>query len=397
MSQPRPSKSLTIFILGTMTALTPFSIDMYLPAFPDIARDFGTSVAQVSLSLSGYFVGLAIGQLIYGPLLDRFGRRPPLFVGLTIYILASVLCLASRSTNALVGLRAVQAIGACGAGVASMAMVRDLFNPQESAKVFSLLMLILGASPLLAPTIGGFLATGLGWQSVFVTLAGMAVLLFALVWIKLPESHQPDLDVKLRAGPIMRGYWQILRHPGFYKYAISGAVSFSGLFVYLAGSTIIFLGTYEVSQRSYGIIFATIASGFIIASQLNVVFLKRYTLKQLLFAGYYAQVAISLGFLLASYWGWLSLYSTVAMFFLYFCCFGFTNSNSAAMALAPFGKNAGSASAMLGFLQMVIGALASSSVGVFGISHTAPVIAVMATASVSATLIVSFAGGRGEV
>ncbi|WP_207796083.1 MFS transporter, partial [Leptospira ellisii] len=151
-----------IFILGILTALSPFSIDMYLPAFPEIAEDLKTPASEVALSLSGYFIGLALGQILYGPLLDRFGRKKPLYYGIALYVLASVGCFFSSTINELIIFRFLQAIGGCAANVASVAMVRDLFSIKESSKVFSLLVLILGASPLLAPTIGGYVSSTLG-------------------------------------------------------------------------------------------------------------------------------------------------------------------------------------------------------------------------------------------
>src|SRR5476651_1492712 len=158
----------TVLILGSLTALGPFSIDMYLPGFTAIAKSFHTTTAQVSLSLSSFFTGLAAGQLLYGPLLDRFGRKKPLYVGLVLYIVASAGCFFSTSIETLILLRFIQAIGSCAAGVASMAMVRDIFPLKDNAKVFALLILILGASPMIAPTVGGYITTVFGWHLIFV-------------------------------------------------------------------------------------------------------------------------------------------------------------------------------------------------------------------------------------
>jgi DHA1 family bicyclomycin/chloramphenicol resistance-like MFS transporter len=388
------NKARTIFILGLMTALSPFSIDMYLPAFQNLADDLGTTVARVSLSLSSYFVGLSFGQLFYGPLLDRFGRRAPVLAGILIYIAAALACLLSRTAESLIAWRFIQALGACGCGVGAMAMVRDLFSVKESAKVFSLLMLILGASPMLAPTTGGYLSAAFGWQAVFIALAAMASLLFLAIWFLLPESHAPDPQVSLKPGPILAGFAEIVRDPRFYTYVVSGAIAFSGLFVYIAGSPIIFLKDFGVSQTVYGWIFAIIAGGFIGVSQLNVLLLKRFDNLQLLAAGYAAQVAISLLFLLSVAKGLLGLHGTVFMFFAYMAFFGLTNPNGAALALAPFGHRAGRASAMMGFLQMGIGALMSSLIGIFDIDTAFPVVAIMASGSFAGALIVIYGRGR---
>src|SRR5258708_1993181 len=178
-----------IIILGLLTALGPFSIDMYLPGFGDIARSLGTSAATVSLSLSSYFIGISLGQLLYGPLLDRHGRKKPLYAGLALYIISTIVCMQAKDINTLIILRFIQAVGSCAATVAAMAMVRDLFNPKESAKVFSLLLLVLGASPMIAPTAGGYIVVNFGWRGIFLVLLILGVLISALTIFFLPERY----------------------------------------------------------------------------------------------------------------------------------------------------------------------------------------------------------------
>lgn len=387
MQDTPKNKGLLIFILGCMTALSPFSIDMYLPAFQSIATDFNATVAQVSLSLSSYFVGLSGGQLIYGPLLDRYGRKRPLYVGLFIFIMSSLFCLYAHTTTELVVWRFVQAVGGCAAGVASMSMVRDLFSVKESAKVYSLLILILGASPLLAPTIGGYLAAAFGWHSVFIALAGMGAVLLFTVKFFLAESHRPDPTVSLRPLPIFENFISIVRNTQFYTYVFSGAISFSGLFVYLAGSPVIFLGKYGVSGQVYGWIFATIAAGLIGSSQFNVLLLRRFTNQQLVLFGICGQVFVGIIFLLGTYFDLFNMYGTVAMFFLFMCWFGITNPNAGALSLEPFPHKAGSASALMGFIQMGIGALASSMIAIFDIKEILPITCIMVGGSTTALII----------
>lgn len=381
---------LLILILGCMTALSPFSIDMYLPAFQSIANEFHTTVAKISLSLSSYFVGLSIGQLFYGPLLDRFGRKPPIYVGLSIYILTSLLCLFAKNTETLVILRFLQAIGGCSVGVGSMAMVRDLFSVKESAKVYSLLVLILGVSPLLAPTFGGFLSAALGWKSVFVALAVMSAVLLLAIRFFLRESHSADPTVILKAGPIFQNFVDIFKNPIFLTYVSASAIAFSGLFVYIAGSPVIFLETYKVSSQVYGIIFAIVAVGMILASQTNVLLLKRYSNQQILFVGMIAQFVVGVILCLGTYLGWIDLVGTVFLLFLFLCAFGLTSPNSGALALGPFTRNAGSASALMGFLQMGSGALVSTSVGALGISTMLPIVMIMAGGAFISLIILIF-------
>src|ERR1051326_7690471 len=181
-----------ILILGLLTAIGPFSIDMYLPAFPDIAKNLHTTVAQVTLSLSSFFIGISFGQLLYGPLLERFGRKKPLFAGLCIYLIASIGCALAMSVNALIVLRLLQAVGGCVGMVAARAMVRDLFEVKENAKVFSMLMLVVAVSPIIAPTLGGYITALLGWRYVFVMLIIVVITVIITAYFLLPESKKPD-------------------------------------------------------------------------------------------------------------------------------------------------------------------------------------------------------------
>lgn len=387
--QNHTQKPLLILILGCMTALSPFSIDMYLPAFQSIADQLNTTVAQVSLSVSSYFIGLSFGQLFYGPVLDRFGRKRPLYAGLSLYILASLGCLLVQSTEALIAWRFIQALGGCVAGVGSMAMVRDLFSLKESAKIYSLLILILGTSPLLAPTIGGFISSAFGWKFVFVTLAVFAAVLMFVIRFYLQESHQPDPTVSLRIIPIAQDFLEVLKNPQFYVFVFSGAIAFSGLFVYVVGSPIIFLQTFKVSSEIYGVIFAVVATGMIGASQLNVVLLKRYTNRQILYGGVLGQMIVGSILTFGTWTGFLGLYGTVAMLFLFMGFFGVTNPNAGALALAPFSTNAGRAAALMGFLQMGVGSVASMSIGLLNLSQMLPIVAIMATTSAIAFVILT--------
>ncbi len=390
MSQTTFNKTSLILVLGSLTALGPFSIDMYLPAFPKMAEGLGTTVPQVAMSLSSYFVGLAAGQLFYGPFLDRFGRKPPLYFGLLIYILASIGCAFSQSVETLVFFRFVQALGGCAAGVTAMAMVRDYFSPQESAKVLSLLILILGLSPLLAPTVGGFLATHFGWQILFWVLAGLGAFVLSLSIFFLPSAYVPNKEQSLHPLMIAKNYWNILRNPRFYAYALAGAIGFSGMFAYLAASPTIFMEIFKVSEQTYGIIFAVLASGLIGASQVNVQLLKRFTNANILRGGLTGMVTMGVIFFLGTYFQVFGLTGTLVALFLYLSCVGFSNPNAASMALAPFAQNAGSAAAMIGFLQMALGAIASVSIGVLKAQQLLPIAGVFMATSTMALCVLVF-------
>ena len=239
------------------------------------------STARISLSIASYFAGLAAGQLFYGPLLDRFGRKLPLYAGLVLFIAASLLCLCSRTVEWLIAMRFVQAVGGCAAQVAGMAMVRDFFPAKETAKIISLLILILSVSPLLAPSVGVFVSVHLGWQWVFIVLAAFVVLMLAVSHWLLPQGHQPDRTVSLRLRPILHNYTTVLKEPQFTTYALAGAFAFSGLLVYVASSPIIFMEVFHVSPQQFGAIFAGLSVGFIGSNQINVLLLRKFSSEQI--------------------------------------------------------------------------------------------------------------------
>ena len=376
-----------ILILGSLTALGPFSIDMYLPGFPAIAQDLNTTPAKVSLSLSGFFIGISVGQLLYGPLLDRFGRKKPLYLGLIVYILASAGCAFTTTIDGLILMRVIQAIGSCAAAVASVAMVRDLFPVKDNAKVFSLLLLVVGASPMIAPTIGGYVTAALGWQSVFFILMGLGISILASVYFWLPASYKPDVSISLKPKPILLNFWQVLRTPQFYTYAFTSAIAFSGLFAYVSGSPILFMDVFHTDEKVYGWIFAFLSVGFIGSSQVNTLLLRSFKSDQIVSTALIGQVLISLTFLSVALTGWLTLPITIFFLFIFLCCIGFTNPNAAALSLAPFAKNAGSASALMGALQMGMGTLISIFISLFDVPSALPMVLGMAGSSLLALLV----------
>jgi DHA1 family bicyclomycin/chloramphenicol resistance-like MFS transporter len=371
-------------LLGSLCVVTPFAIDMYLPAFATIAAEFHTTTAQISLSLSTYFVGFAMGQMLYGPLLDRYGRKRPLYVGLVAYILCSLGCAFAHDLKTLIALRFLEALGGCVAQVGAIAMVRDFFPVKESAKVFSLLFLMIGTSPLLAPTIGSTIVAGLGWRWIFGVLASMAFVILILVFTMLPEGHQPDHSVSLRPGPILNGFWKIVRNPQFLTYTLAGAFSFAGLFAFVAGSPIIFMDGYRMGTKTFGIVFAVLVMGFIGGNQLNVFLLRRFTSQQIFLSALILQVLIGSFFFIGTRGGFLDLKETMALFFVFLSCIGLTYPNGAAIGLAPFSRDAGRASALLGFLQTGTGALISMGIGLVGVKA---VIALLSTTAAAALVI----------
>ena len=376
-----------ILILGSLTALAPFSIDMYLPGFPAIAKDLDTTVSKVALSLSSFFIGISAGQLLYGPLLDRFGRKKPLYFGLVIYIIASAGCALATSIDALIALRFIQALGSCAATVAAVAMVRDLFPIKDSAKVFAMLMLVLGVSPMIAPTLGGYVTSHLGWHTIFIILLGIGVFNLIASFLWLPEVYKPDTTMSLKPRPIINNFLLVMREPQFYTYALTGALAFAGLFVYISGSPLLFMDIFKVNEETYGWIFALLSVGFIGSSQVNTLLLRKFKSEQIIFFAMLAQVITILFFLIGGVNGWFGLYTTIFLLFKFLCCLGFVSPNASALTLAPFTKNAGSAAALMGAIQMGLGALASVGIGLFDAQSVVPMLVIMAACSVLAFLV----------
>ena len=379
-----------ILILGLLTAIGPFSIDMYLPAFPAIAKGLHTTVAQVTLSLSSFFIGISFGQLLYGPLLERFGRKKPLYAGLCIYLVASIGCALAASVNALIVLRLLQALGGCVGMVAARAMVRDLFEVKQNAKVFSLLMLVVAVSPIVAPTLGGYVTAALGWRYVFVMLIFVDLIVIVSAYFLLPESKKPDPNFSLRPGPIIKNFTGVITHPQFYTYALTAAISAAGLYAYIGGSPHVFMEIFHVTEKQYGWIFALIAMGLIGASQVNSLLLKNYTSEQLIKIALRCQSVIGITMVCLSFFGWSDLFLTIFLIFIFLCTQGFVFPNASALSLAAFGHTAGSASALLGAIQMTIGACTSALVSVLQ-DHTAvPMTGVMACCAITALSVFSF-------
>jgi DHA1 family bicyclomycin/chloramphenicol resistance-like MFS transporter len=366
-----------ILILGTLTALVPFTVDMYLPGFPEIAKDLHTTTAEVALSLSSFFIGISAGQLLYGPLLDRFGRKIPLYSGMVLFVISSLCCIWVTNINELIILRFVQAIGGCAAAVTSMTLVRDLFPVKESAKVFSLLMLMVGLSPMLAPTIGSYVTDAFGWHAVFITLAGMGGFVILTVTFFVPDTYVPDTTLSLKPKAILGNFIAVMREPAFYTYAFTGAIAFGGLFAYVASSPLIFREVFLVDTKMYGWIFAFLSIAFIGANQVNMLLLNYYTSEQIVRMALIGACTVLVGFLSFTLSGTLELYGTIGFLFLYLSFLGLINPNTAALSLAPFSKNAGSASALLGALQMSMGALASIAVSLFTNPSTLPMIIII--------------------
>lgn len=376
-----------ILIMGLLTAIGPLSIDMYLPAFRDIAVNLHTTVSEVTLSLSSFFIGISAGQLLYGPLLERYGRKRPLYFGLLLYFLASIACAFAQSVDMLIACRFLQAIGGCVGMVAARAMVRDLFDVKETAKVFSMLMLVVSVSPIIAPTLGGYITAALGWRYVFAMLIFVVLLILAGTYFFLPETREPDAHFSLRPTPIIRNFVAILKNPHFITYALTGAVSYAALYAYIGGSPFVFMELFKVTETQFGWIFAFIAAGLIGASQVNNIMLRFNSSEKIIRTASACQVMVGVALLCCTLFQWGGLLLTVFFIFAFLACQGFIFPNATALALAPLGNNAGNASALIGAIQMSIGASASALVGLLQNKTAVPMAAIMGFCALAAFIL----------
>jgi DHA1 family bicyclomycin/chloramphenicol resistance-like MFS transporter len=373
---PPPRLRLTL-VLGALAGLGPFSIDMYLPSFPSLAQSLGVSVAAVQLTLATYLAGLALGQLLYGPLSDRLGRRRPLLAGLALYVVASLLCAVAPSLPVLAGARFVQALGGCAGLVISRAVVRDHFDARGSASLYSSLILVMGVAPIVAPLLGGQLLQVAGWRAVFVFLAALGAAGWAMVALLLPESLPPASRARRTPLEAVRAMGALFGQGHFLRLALAGGASQAAMFAYISGSPFVFIELFGVPPSRYGLLFGANAFGLIAASQLNRVLVPRFGVVRVLRGAVgLAPVAYAALFLLAR--GGAGLWGVLPPLFLGIATVGLALPNATAAAMSAFGgSQAGSASALLGTLQMGCGAAAATAVSALADGTARPMTGVM--------------------
>ncbi|WP_437810502.1 multidrug effflux MFS transporter [Sorangium sp. So ce1078] len=381
----RRSPGFLALILGALTALGPLSIDMYLPSLPTLQRELGTTASAVQLTLAVYFAGLGLGQLAYGPLTDRFGRKRPLYAGLALYVLASIGCALAPNVQSLIALRFLQAVGGAAGQVVTRAVVRDLYAGAAAARVLSLLMLVMGAAPILAPTLGGWMLLVAGWRVIFALLAALGLGCLALMAAALPETAATRTErLDLRAiGAHLRA---IGRDHAFVAYTLTGAFGQAAMFAYISGSPFVLIDLFHVSPQHYGWIFGANAFGLIAGAQLNHRLLARRSPAWLLARATAATTAVGAVLLAVAVSRWGGLPAVVGSLFAFVASLGFINANATALAMDGQGARAGLASAALGSIQFAIAACASSLVGLLNDGSVRPMAAVMAACSAASWL-----------
>ncbi|VVP58931.1 Bicyclomycin resistance protein [Pseudomonas fluorescens] len=377
----------SILILGALSAFGPLAIDFYLPAFPAMALAFGTDEQHVQMTLAAYFLGLSIGQLAYGPVADRFGRRIPLLTGVGLFTAASLACAFAPNLEWLIGARFIQALGGCAGMVIARAVVSDKCDAVGSAKVFSQLMLVMGLAPILAPMLGGLLVNTTGWQSIFLVLTFFSALVGLAVALGLPESMPAHVPRQPLSGAL-RQYGRLLADPVFLGHALTGGIAIAGMFAYIAGSPFVFIKLYGVPPEHFGWLFGANAAGFILVAQVNARMLAKRGPAFLLTRTVWIYVGAGLALLAVTSMHTEQLWPLLIPLFICISSLGCILPNASACAMNGQGARAGSASAMLGCLQFSVAAGAAALVGVLHDGSAVPMAMVI---SLCGILVVSVA------
>lgn len=383
-------------ILGGLTAFGPLSIDMYLPALPALTADVGSTASQGQLTLTAVLLGLAFGQLLAGPISDSVGRRGPLMIGLVVYVLASVLCALSDSVYALAALRLLQGLGAAAGTVIARAAVRDLYSGVEAARFFSSLMLVTGLAPILAPVLGGQVLRFTSWRGVFVVLAVFGVLLLVVSALALPETKPKEWRQPARLGVTMRTFGRLLAEPSFLGNALTIGLAFAAMFAYISGSSFVLQGIYGMSPQSYSLVFGLNAIGLVLAGQVNARVVGRLATESQLLLGALLTASTAGVVLVVVAMSGSPLPVLLVALFVVISSIGVVMPNATMLALADNQEVSGSASALLGVSQFVVGALAAPLVGLGGVGSAVPMALVMAGVAIAASMVHLALGRRGH-
>jgi DHA1 family bicyclomycin/chloramphenicol resistance-like MFS transporter len=373
-----------LFLLGMLQAFAPVSIDMYLPAMPQMEQVFHTSAAAVQYTMITFLVGFALGQSLYGPITDRFGRKPPLYVSLSLFIVSSAACALAPSIQLMSFFRLLQAIGACGGGVISRAIVRDLFPPADLRRIFSMLILVVGVSPIIAPMFGSYLLLWFGWRAAFVTQTLIGIVCLTGMHFRLPESLPKSARVPLRLDTILANYARLIKDRTFLGASVVCGFSSAGLFAYITSAPFVFISLYKVPTQQFGWLFGSVAAGMVTASQINGRMSHKTPLWRVLRNANLVQLAAGLLLLAAVLTGVGGLYSLFACIFVYVAMQGFVFPNGSAIAMMRHGEIAGTASALLGTNQFLLAAVAAILLGLLE-NPAIPMAIVIAVCSVAST------------
>jgi DHA1 family bicyclomycin/chloramphenicol resistance-like MFS transporter len=352
-----------LILLGMLQAIAPVSIDMYLPALPTLETVFQATAAEVQMTMVTFLVGFAVAQSLYGPVSDRFGRKPPLYFSLVVFAVSSAACAFSPSLRTMSVFRFLQAVGACGGSVVSRAIVRDLFPPSELRRVFSMLILVLGVSPILAPLFGSYLLLWFGWKSAFLAQATVGALCLLGIHFRLRESLGSDVRRPLNVASVVSSYTRLLKDRTFLGASAVCGFSSAGAFAYITSAPFIFMSLYKVPTEKFGWLFGSIAAGMIAASQVNGRLPHRIPVWRILRIANQVQLGAAVLLLASALSGFGGLPATYACVFIYVAAQGFVFPNGSAIAMMRHGEIAGTASALLGTTQFLIAGIATIFLG----------------------------------
>jgi MFS transporter, DHA1 family, multidrug resistance protein len=382
-----------VLILGALSAFGPLSIDMYLPGLPSLGATLDAPAWAVQLTLTACLAGLAIGQVVAGPLSDRFGRRRPLLIGVSAYAAASLLCALAPSIHALVALRFAQGIAGAAGIVIARAVVRDMHSGVAAARFFSLLMLVNGLAPILAPVIGGQVLRVTSWRGVFVVLAAIAAIVVAAAAAGLRETLAPADRHPGGVGETLQTFRRLLSDRAFVGHALACGLAFAAMFAYISGSPFVLQDIYGVSPQLFSVMFATNALGLVASSQINRALLRRVAPRAILRTALGAQAAAGAA-LLAVVVAGIGVWGIVPLLFAVVASLGLVLPNATALALADHPRVAGSASGLLGVLQFIVGAAAAPLVGAGGTGTALPMATVIAVLAAGAVLSATMLAAR---
>lgn len=370
-------------LLGLITAVGPFAIDIYLPALPTLGASLHASPARVQMSLTVFFVIVGVCQLFYGPVSDVFGRKPPIYAGLVIFAVASVGCALAPTIETLIAFRALQAFGACAGMVIPRAIVRDLYTGHEAAKLMSLLMLVMSVSPILAPLAGSLVISLWSWREVFAVLAVLALACLVMTIVQLPETHPAERRLGKTLGSAFSSYGALLRDPVFIGLSVVCGFGLATFFVFIGGAPFVYIEHYGLTPTQFSLAFALNAASFFAMSQLTARLSARFGLAPLILWSVAAVAAVMAVLAVTTLWV-DSLALTMALLFIGFGFLGLLLPAAGVLSLEDHGAVAGSASALLGAIQMIIGALSMTLIGVFADHTPAPMLIGIALCAIAA-------------
>lgn len=361
----RPGTFALTALLAAMSAVGPLTTDMYLPSLPDIAHQLHASTTQAQFTISSYLIGFAIGQIFYGPLSDRHGRKPVLLAAVTLYCLASLVCMFSNSIEMLITARAFQAVGGSGGIVLARAIVRDIYSGARAGRELSVIGSVMALAPVLAPIVGGVLQTAFGWQAVFLTLVVVGLIGMVIVWLVLPETLTRRATEPVSVGSMARTYRVVAREPAYLAYLAIASASFAGLFSWISGAAFVLQGLYHLTPFDFGLVFAIGSVGYMTGSTLAARLVQKLGLDHVLGLGSCACAVGGLGMVASVALDLSSAFSLVLPMAVYLAGMGMVLPQAIAGAMTPFPERAGAASSLFGFVQQTVSAVCGAAVGWF--------------------------------